>query len=168
MLYLYLVSHLICLRFYKHKMSQTWTNGTTYLTRIRYLLSTSQSSHDTPPTEWTIINCCNLLLIPTYTQIYKHRIKLICGSACSEANAGGNHDAFSTFFSETGSGKYVPRALFIDLEPTVMDEVRAGTYRQLFHPQQLISGKEDAANNFARGHYTGSILNHESILCKFC
>merc|ERR1711920_882963 len=29
-----------------------------------------------------------------------------------------------------------------------------GTYRQLFHPEQLISGKEDAANNFARGHYT--------------
>merc|ERR1712184_2922 len=23
-----------------------------------------------------------------------------------------------------------------------------------FHPEQLISGKEDAANNFARGHYT--------------
>ncbi|KAG8479647.1 hypothetical protein CXB51_029385 [Gossypium anomalum] len=76
------------------------------------------------------------------------------GMMPSEGNASGNHDAFSTFFSEAGSGKYVPRALFIDLEPTVMDEVRAGTYRQLFHPQQLISGKEDAANNFARGHYT--------------
>jgi tubulin alpha len=42
----------------------------------------------------------------------------------------------------------------VDLEPTVIDEVRTGTYRQLFHPEQLISGKEDAANNFARGHYT--------------
>ena len=31
-----------------------------------------------------------------------------------------------------------------DLEPTVVDEVRTGTYRQLFHPEQLISGKEDA------------------------
>ncbi len=27
-------------------------------------------------------------------------------------------------------------------------------FRQLFHPAQLISGKEDAANNYARGHYT--------------
>ncbi|CAA6674070.1 unnamed protein product [Spirodela intermedia] len=43
---------------------------------------------------------------------------------------------------------------FVDLEPTVIDEVRTGTYRHLFHPEQLISGKEDAANNFARGHYT--------------
>eukprot|EP00894_Picocystis_sp_ML_P003049 jgi/Pico_ML_1/53566/g4093.t1 len=63
-------------------------------------------------------------------------------------------EAFSTFFSETGAGKHVPRAVFVDLEPTVIDEVRTGTYRQLFHPEQLISGKEDAANNFARGHYT--------------
>ncbi|NWY21366.1 TBA1C protein, partial [Aphelocoma coerulescens] len=59
-----------------------------------------------------------------------------------------------TFFSETGAGKHVPRAVFVDLEPTVIDEVRTGTYRQLFHPEQLITGKEDAANNYARGHYT--------------
>ena len=37
---------------------------------------------------------------------------------------------------------------------SVSDEVRTGTYRQLFHPEQLITGKEDAANNYARGHYT--------------
>ena len=42
----------------------------------------------------------------------------------------------------------------VDLEPTVVDEVRTGDYRQLFHPEQLLSGKEDAANNYARGHYT--------------
>ena len=70
------------------------------------------------------------------------------------ADIGAGDDAFSTFFSETGAGKHVPRCIFLDLEPTVIDEVRTGTYRQLFHPEQLISGKEDAANNFARGHYT--------------
>ena len=64
---------------------------------------------------------------------------------------GGGDDAFNTFFSETGAGKHVPRCVFVDLEPTVVDEIRTGTYRQLFHPEQLISGKEDAANNFARG-----------------
>ncbi|GCC45717.1 hypothetical protein chiPu_0029878, partial [Chiloscyllium punctatum] len=36
--------------------------------------------------------------------------------------------------------------------PHLADEVRTGTYRQLFHPEQLITGKEDAANNYARGH----------------
>jgi tubulin alpha len=63
-------------------------------------------------------------------------------------------DSFSTFFSETGAGKHVPRAIFVDLEPTVIDEVRNGSYRKLYHPEQLITGKEDAANNYARGHYT--------------
>ncbi|KAA0189987.1 Tubulin alpha chain [Fasciolopsis buskii] len=63
-------------------------------------------------------------------------------------------DSFSAFFSSTGSGQYVPRAIFVDLEPTVVDEIRTGSYRQLFHPEQMITGKEDAANNYARGHYT--------------
>ncbi|VFV47214.1 af255562_1alpha tubulin, partial [Lynx pardinus] len=31
-------------------------------------------------------------------------------------------DSFTTFFSEMGSGKHMPRAVFIDLEPTVIDE----------------------------------------------
>ncbi|KER20572.1 hypothetical protein T265_10896 [Opisthorchis viverrini] len=62
--------------------------------------------------------------------------------------------SFTTFFSETGRGHFVPRAVFVDLEPSVVDGLRTGTHRQLFHPEQIISGKEDAANNYARGHYT--------------
>ncbi|EGS23041.1 uncharacterized protein CTHT_0015250 [Thermochaetoides thermophila DSM 1495] len=61
---------------------------------------------------------------------------------------------FSTFFSETGQGKYVPRTIYCDLEPNVVDEVRTGPYRGLFHPEHMITGKEDASNNYARGHYT--------------
>jgi len=61
---------------------------------------------------------------------------------------------FETFFNETGEGKYVPRAVMVDLEPTVLDEVRKGSYGKLYHPDSLINGKEDAANNYARGHYT--------------
>ncbi|EOB05049.1 Tubulin alpha chain, partial [Anas platyrhynchos] len=70
----------------------------------------------------------------------------------SEASSGQADSSFGTFFSETGSGKHVPRAIFVDLEPTVIG--RAGTYRTLFHPEQLFSSKEDAAKNYARGHYT--------------
>ncbi|VDL84422.1 unnamed protein product [Nippostrongylus brasiliensis] len=39
-------------------------------------------------------------------------------------------------------------------ETTTLNEVRTGTYRKLFHPEQLLSGKEDAANCYARGRYT--------------
>ena len=33
---------------------------------------------------------------------------------------GGGDDSFNTFFSDTGVGKHVPRAVFVDLEPTVV------------------------------------------------
>ena len=36
----------------------------------------------------------------------------------------------------------------------ISDEIRCGTYKSLFHPDQMVAGKEDAANNYARGHYT--------------
>lgn len=92
-----------------------------------------------------------------------------------------NFDKLAPYWCVTkarlSSIKDVPRTVFIDLEPTVIglnvdflwsfehvnewhsfsaisDEVRTGTYRQLFHPETLISGKEDAANNYARGRYT--------------
>uniref|UniRef100_A0A3B3ZQ26 Tubulin/FtsZ 2-layer sandwich domain-containing protein n=1 Tax=Periophthalmus magnuspinnatus TaxID=409849 RepID=A0A3B3ZQ26_9GOBI len=71
-------------------------------------------------------------------------------SLCSPDNF-----SFNTFFYETGAGKQVPRGVLVDLEPTVVDGVRSGAYRQLFHPDQLISGKEDAANNYARGYDLG-------------
>jgi tubulin alpha len=57
-------------------------------------------------------------------------------------------------FVETEGGKMIPRALFVDLESSVTDQIRTGTYKALFHPEQIIQGKEDAANNFARGRYT--------------
>ncbi|KAJ3753897.1 Tubulin/FtsZ, GTPase domain-containing protein [Lentinula raphanica] len=63
-----------------------------------------------------------------------------------------NDDGFSTF-SETSSGKHVPRSLYIVLEPNVIGEIRNGPYRSLFHPEILVTGKEDAASNYARGHY---------------
>ena len=63
-------------------------------------------------------------------------------------------ERINVYYNEATGGRYVPRAILMDLEPTVVDEVRTGTYRQLFHPEQLISGKEDAANNYARGYCT--------------
>jgi len=78
------------------------------------------------------------------------------GSINKTANPDGviNNESFGTFFTESNNGKYVPRCVYVDLEPSVVDEVRTGKYKKLFHPDQLLSGKEDAANNYARGHYT--------------
>ncbi|XP_018494612.1 tubulin alpha-8 chain [Galendromus occidentalis] len=62
--------------------------------------------------------------------------------------------SFDTFFLSTPTGRCVPRSVFVDLEPSVVDELRNGAYRKLFNPEMLITGKEDAANNYARGHCT--------------
>ncbi|XP_013916933.1 PREDICTED: tubulin alpha-8 chain-like [Thamnophis sirtalis] len=48
------------------------------------------------------------------------------GTFQAEPNKFNNDDSFTTFFSETRTGKHVPRAVMVDLEPTVVDEVRAG------------------------------------------
>ncbi|KAF3682929.1 Tubulin alpha-1 chain [Capsicum annuum] len=71
-----------------------------------------------------------------------------------------DHESFTTLeytmYVENGAGKHVPTIIFIDLKPTVIDEVRNAAYHQLFYPEQLISRKKDAANNFAKGHYNVS------------
>ena len=61
----------------------------------------------------------------------------------------------STLFSESISRKYTPRTVFVDLEPTVIDEILRGPYSSLHPPNQLISGKEDTGNLFPCGHYSG-------------
>ena len=38
----------------------------------------------------------------------------------SDKAIGAGDDSFNTFFSETGAGKHVPRAVMVDLEPTVV------------------------------------------------
>lgn len=47
------------------------------------------------------------------------------GQMPSDKTIGGGDDSFNTFFSETGAGKHVPRAVFVDLEPTVIGECLA-------------------------------------------
>ncbi|XP_058218252.1 tubulin alpha-2 chain-like [Rhododendron vialii] len=54
------------------------------------------------------------------------------GKMLSDKTAGGGGDVFNTFFSKTDTGKHVPRAIFVDLEPTVINKVRTGAYRYLF------------------------------------
>ena len=85
------------------------------------------------------------------------------GQLPSDKTIGGIYNALNTFFSKNGAGKNVPIVVFLELEPTIIDEVKTGTYKQLFHHEQLISGKEDAVDNFAKRHYTIGKKNSISI-----
>ncbi|KCZ80031.1 tubulin alpha chain [Anncaliia algerae PRA339] len=60
----------------------------------------------------------------------------------------------SSFFGETSANTFVPRTLFVDLEPGVIESIKHSKFGALYHPNTLITGREDAANNYARGHYT--------------
>lgn len=45
---------------------------------------------------------------------------------------GHSDDSFSTFFNETGAGKHVPRAVMVDLEPTVVGEWRLNSLNKKY------------------------------------
>ena len=46
------------------------------------------------------------------------------GTVSSNVTVNGHNDeSYSTFFTDTGSGKRVPRAIMVDLEPTVIGKV---------------------------------------------
>jgi len=78
---------------------------------------------------------------------------------------------WDTFFEETTAGQYVPRLLNVDLEETVVEEIRKGPLHEIYNMEYMIEGKEDAANNFARGHYTvGKEIMGETVqkLTKLC
>ena len=49
-------------------------------------------------------------------------------------------------FNQATGGRYVPRAVLMDLEPGTMDSVRAGPFGQLFRPDNFVFGQTGAGN----------------------
>lgn len=47
------------------------------------------------------------------------------------------------------------------------DEVRLGPFRDLYHPEQLLNAKEDAANNYARCYNTIGIPMLEQVMHRY-
>merc|ERR1719456_1811178 len=66
--------------------------------------------------------------------------------------------------NEATGGRYVPRAILMDLEPGTMDSVRAGPFGQLFRPDNFVFGQTGAGNNWANGHYTEGAELIDSVL----
>ncbi|KAG9390172.1 Tubulin [Carpediemonas membranifera] len=63
-----------------------------------------------------------------------------------------------TFFSEDDHGLFMPRALFIDLEPSTINQVDSAA-PLLYNPDNLLRGIDGdmsgAGNNWAEGYYRG-------------
>ncbi|KAG6762431.1 hypothetical protein POTOM_032931 [Populus tomentosa] len=70
----------------------------------------------------------------------------------------------NVYYNEASCGRFVPRAVLMDLEPGTMDSVRTGPYGQIFRPDNFVFGQSGAGNNWAKGHYTEGAELIDSVL----
>ena len=73
-------------------------------------------------------------------------------------------ERINVYYNEASGGRYVPRAVLMDLEPGTMDSVRSGPYGQIFRPDNFVFGQTGAGNNWAKGHYTEGAELIDSVL----
>ena len=75
-------------------------------------------------------------------------------------------ERINVYYNEATGGRYVPRAILMDLEPGTMDSVRAGPFGQLFRPDNFVFGQTGAGNNWAKGrasHTKELLFSHAKI-----
>ncbi|GFZ10420.1 tubulin beta 8 [Actinidia rufa] len=73
-------------------------------------------------------------------------------------------ERINVYYNEAAAGRYVPRAVLMDLEPGTMDSIRSGPYGQIFRPDNFVFGQSGAGNNWAKGHYTEGAELIDSVL----
>lgn len=56
-------------------------------------------------------------------------------------------------------GRFVPRAILVDLDTSPLDSIKAGSYGKLFRQDNFVVGKYGTNNNYPRG---ANLLN----ICK--
>jgi tubulin beta len=89
--------------------------------------------------------------------------EVLCDELCigGDGEYCGDNDAqlgrINVFYFEASGGKYVPRAVFFDLEPGVIDAVRASPLGELFRPGNLVGNTR--GQKWAKGHYRRADTN---------
>ncbi|CAI9297994.1 unnamed protein product [Lactuca saligna] len=73
-------------------------------------------------------------------------------------------ERINVYYNEASGGRFVPRAVLMDLEPGTMDSLRSGAYGQIFRPDNFVFGQSGAGNNWAKGHYTEGAELIDSVL----
>ncbi|CAG9782678.1 unnamed protein product [Diatraea saccharalis] len=73
-------------------------------------------------------------------------------------------ERINVYYNEGIKCKYVPRAVLVDLEPSTMDSVRAGTFGKIFRPDNIVFGASGAGNNWAKGHFSEGADILEAVL----
>ncbi|KAL5258293.1 hypothetical protein ACHWQZ_G008957 [Mnemiopsis leidyi] len=73
-------------------------------------------------------------------------------------------ERIEVYYNNAAGGRYVPRAVLVDLEPGTMDSIRMGPYGTVFRPDNFVFGQSGAGNNWAKGHYTEGAELVDSIM----
>merc|ERR1712048_1078999 len=76
----------------------------------------------------------------------------------------GRLDKIDVYYQEAGTMRFVPRACLVDLEPGIMDVIKASPMGTLFKPDNMCFGANGAGNNWAKGHYTEGAELVETVL----
>jgi len=81
----------------------------------------------------------------------EHGIDPLTGQTEKGQPPKGNWSSFYSQLGDRGAGSYVPRAVMVDLEPGVIEEIRASS-GSLYNPANLLHRTEGAGGNFAVGY----------------
>uniref|UniRef100_A0A2K5R7J8 Tubulin/FtsZ GTPase domain-containing protein n=1 Tax=Cebus imitator TaxID=2715852 RepID=A0A2K5R7J8_CEBIM len=74
-------------------------------------------------------------------------------------------DRISVYYNEATGGKYVPRAILVDLEPGIMDSIRSCPFGQIFRPDNFDFGQSGSMPR-GEGEPPPSFLQH--LISSFC
>lgn len=95
----------------------------------------------------------------------------IDGTGCYCGDSDLQLERINVYYNEATGGKYVPRAVLVDLEPGTMDSVRAGPFGQLFRPDNFVFGQSGAGNNWAKvtcAFFLKCELKFQTFLLNHC
>jgi tubulin gamma len=72
-------------------------------------------------------------------------------------------DRKDVFFYQSDDEHYIPRAVLIDLEPRVLNQIQASPYKNLYNPENIFSAPNGggAGNNWASGFRQGEEKEEE-------
>jgi len=62
-------------------------------------------------------------------------------------------DRMPVYYTESSTGRFVPRVLLFDMEPGTLNFIRSSEWGSLYHPNAYIFGRTGAGNNWAKGFY---------------
>jgi tubulin beta len=86
------------------------------------------------------------------------------GKYVSEGGNDTQLERINVYYNEASGGRYVPRAVLMDLEPGTMESIRSGPFGKIFRPDNFVFGQSGAGNNWAKGHYTEGAELIDSVL----